>query len=72
MTKTPGERIVGLEKDVEAIFEDIRDLKTELKDVKAITVANEKTLRWATGAAAAFGAVGAMVLPKLTKLLGLG
>lgn len=72
MTKTPGERITATEKDIEKICDDLRDVRSDLAEVRAIALASERMLRWAMGAAAAFGAMGAMLLPKIKAALGLG
>lgn len=62
---TQAEKIAVLENEV-------KHLRTDHEEVKAIALANQKLLRWALGASATFGAMLPVVAPKVIKLLGLG
>ncbi|GLK49479.1 hypothetical protein GCM10017620_24520 [Brevundimonas intermedia] len=71
MTKTPGERITATEKDIERIDLDIADMRGDLREIKTMAQASERMLRWGMGAAAAFGAMIPLLMPKIVKALGL-
>lgn len=65
MTETVGERVRAVEKDIER-------LDGDLGEIKDIALSNQRMMRWAMGAAAAFGAMVPILIPTIKKALGVG
>jgi hypothetical protein len=65
MELTTAERIATLESEIKHLTKDV-------EEVKAIAQANQKTMRWGMGAAAAIGAMLPLIAPKLAEALGIG
>ena len=61
---TPEAKIAVLETEV-------KHLRTDLEEIKAVALGNQKMLRWAMGAAAVLGALMPIILPRLAEALGL-
>lgn len=61
---TPEAKIAVLETEV-------KHLRTDLEEVKAVALGNQQMLRWAMGAAAVLGALMPIILPRLAEALGL-
>jgi len=59
-----------MEADVAVLKTEVTHLRNDLEEIKAISLANQKLLRWGMGAAAGAGAMLPLVLPKIAEALG--
>lgn len=50
---------------------ELKHLRSDHEEVKAVALGTQRMMRWAMGAAASFGAILPVVLPKLLKAIGL-
>lgn len=67
-----AERITRLESAIKHLKEDFeRHRDQDFREVRAVTLSNEKRYGWAMGAAAGAGAMLPLVLPKIVKAMGL-
>jgi len=60
-----------MEADIAILKTEIGHLQKDLEEIKAISLANQKLIRWGMGAAAGAGAMLPLVLPKIAEALGL-
>lgn len=61
---TPEAKIAVLETEM-------KHLRTDLEEIKAVALGNQSMLRWAMGAAAVVGALMPILLPRIAEALGL-
>ena len=62
---------VALLTDVATVKNEIAHLRKDLEKVEAITLANQRLLRWGMGAAAGAGAILPLLLPRIAEVFGL-
>ena len=65
MPTTPAEKIIALEIE-------LKHLRMDHEEIKAVALGNQRMLRWGMGACAGVGALVPILLPKISAALGIG
>lgn len=71
MTQTVGEKIVGIERDVEGVKDDVNDIKAELRDIKADLKTHGLHIKWIHGVGVGISLIVGLMIGRIKEALGL-